>query len=281
MSLNVKGAWSVFKIAVGTQSCVATDGTLLRVPPRRLLLAGLIVGAAYLPTYARAADATVHGHTSSVIMMIGGTKNADDAAAQPRSAEPGAVATDAGRLSVVIQPGSSPFAAAARQASASAASRIEALAPMIDEAARAADVDSALLMAVIEVESGGNPRAVSPKGATGLMQLMPGTGARHGASDLFDPCQNVAAGARYLKDLMRQFGDLSLVLAAYNAGEGAVQKYGGEIPPYAETMSYVPKVMDRYRWYRDATPSASVATVQDVSSGVRGRFLRVGSGAGN
>ncbi|WP_408284920.1 lytic transglycosylase domain-containing protein [Paraburkholderia aspalathi] len=146
---------------------------------------------------------------------------------------------------------------------------------MIDEAARATDLDSALLMAVIDVESGGNPQAVSPKGATGLMQLMPNTGARHGASDLFDPRQNIAAGARYLKQLMRQFGDLQLVLAAYNAGEGAVQKYGGQIPPYAETMNYVPKVIARYMGYRDAISSTGTVSNRAIADSSRGRVLLV------
>jgi soluble lytic murein transglycosylase-like protein len=156
-----------------------------------------------------------------------------------------------------------------------------ALSPVINEAARAVDVDSALLMAVIDVESGGNPQAVSPRGATGLMQLMPGTGARHGASDLFDPRQNIAAGARYLKQLINQFGDLQLVLAAYNAGEGAVQKYGGQIPPYAETMSYVPKVIAQYKRYRNALSSTGPVPVQGEAESARGRFLRVRSGGDN
>ncbi|MGY6124061.1 lytic transglycosylase domain-containing protein [Paraburkholderia strydomiana] len=156
-----------------------------------------------------------------------------------------------------------------------------ALSPIIDQAARAVGLDSALLMAVIEVESGGNPQAVSPKGATGLMQLMPGTGARLGASDLFDVRQNVAAGARFLKDLMRQFGDLSLALAAYNAGEGAVQKYGGQIPPYAETMTYVPKVMARYHWYRNGYRNAASSTAtrfgEETPERANGRFFMVAS----
>ncbi|WP_244306184.1 lytic transglycosylase domain-containing protein [Paraburkholderia lacunae] len=147
--------------------------------------------------------------------------------------------------------------------------------PLINEAARAANVDSALLMAVIDVESGGDPQAVSPKGATGLMQLMPGTGARHGASDLFDPLQNVNAGARYLKQLMRQFGDLQAALAAYNAGEGAVQKHGGQIPPYRETVNYVPKVIDRYFRYRDAISSTATMQEKPLSGSVIGRLLQL------
>lgn len=118
----------------------------------------------------------------------------------------------------------------------------------IARAARASGVDPHLLHAVISVESGHNPRAVSPKGAAGLMQLMPDTARRYGVADRFDPDQNVMGGALYLRDLMLRFDNrLDLVLAAYNAGEGAVERHGRAIPPYAETRRYVPKVIERYR----------------------------------
>jgi soluble lytic murein transglycosylase-like protein len=219
-------------------------------------------------------------------MMVGGMASGDDAVTATPSVTLAKFATpsdDDARLSVVIQPGvplSSPSAAP----SASIASRVMALAPMVDEVARAANMDSALLMAVIDVESGGNPQAVSPKGATGLMQLMPETGARHGASNLFDMRQNITAGARYLHQLIRQFGDLQLALAAYNAGEGAVQKYGGQILPYAETMSYVPRVMGRYLHYRNAvTPTVEMMPSDPATDAVHGRFLlvRQSGGAGD
>jgi soluble lytic murein transglycosylase-like protein len=122
---------------------------------------------------------------------------------------------------------------------------------LVAKIAREHDLDQALLQAVIAVESGYNPRAVSRKGAVGLMQLMPHTAKRYGATDLYDPAENVRAGAGYLRDLLRKFNDdLSLTLAAYNAGEDAVVRYGNRIPPYRETRSYVPKVMDLYRRYR-------------------------------
>ncbi|WP_211611791.1 lytic transglycosylase domain-containing protein [Paraburkholderia haematera] len=244
----------------------------------RSLLVGLIAGAISLPTCTEAAEAAVarvHG-TSSVAMMVGGMTSADDTVSPTTptaSPQPDAADDDSKPLSVVIQPGYPQSSGPALGPSPSVASRVMALAPVINEAARATDMDGALLMAVIDVESGGNPQAVSPKGATGLMQLMPGTGARHGASNLFDPRQNIAAGARYLKQLMRQFGDLQLVLAAYNAGEGAVQKYGGQIPPYAETMNYVPKVIARYMRYRDAMSSTDIASGQAIADGSRGRLL--------
>ncbi len=249
----------------------------------RLLIVSLIAGTAYIPNFAEAADATVARARPNpgVVMVIGGMTDDDGSVPLPPLAAPTTRAlrsSAADRLSVLIQPGTAQ-SAAAESSSGSVTSRVMALSSMIAEAARAANLDSALLMAVIDVESGGNPQAVSPKGATGLMQLMPGTGARHGASDLFDPRQNIAAGARYLKQLMRQFGDLQLVLAAYNAGEGAVQKYGGQIPPYAETISYVPKVIARYKRYRDATSSTGIASSQEISDSVRGRFLLVRSGA--
>ena len=107
-------------------------------------------------------------------------------------------------------------------------------------------VDPRLVEAVIHVESRGNPNAVSPKGAGGLMQLMPGTADRFGVGDVFDPADNVRGGVRYLKWLIERFdGDLGKVLAAYNAGEGAVDRHLG-IPPYRETRHYVLSVLQRY-----------------------------------
>jgi soluble lytic murein transglycosylase-like protein len=118
-------------------------------------------------------------------------------------------------------------------------------------AAKATRVDAALIHAVIFVESQYNPAARSPAGAIGLMQLMPDTAKRYGVKDLLDPEQNIRAGAAYLRDLMALFGnDLRLVLAAYNAGEEAVAKYGNRIPPYRETAAYVPRVLSQYRKLR-------------------------------
>ncbi|WP_232440962.1 lytic transglycosylase domain-containing protein [Burkholderia ubonensis] len=129
--------------------------------------------------------------------------------------------------------------------------RVVALAPMIEPIARRYQVDQALLMAIIHVESHGNPNARSHRGAIGLMQVMPRTGAHYGARDLFDKRQNVTVGARLVRDLMnRHQGRLDLVLAAYNAGSGAVVKYGGRIPPYPETQQYVLKVAAYHAAYR-------------------------------
>lgn len=123
---------------------------------------------------------------------------------------------------------------------------------IIEKAAAAASVEPNLLRAVIVVESGFNSRAVSRRGAMGLMQLMPATATRFGVSNPYDPRENVHAGARYLKFLIDRFGqDVRLALAAYNAGEEAVERNGGQIPPFAETMAYVPRVMKIYRMLRE------------------------------
>jgi soluble lytic murein transglycosylase-like protein len=129
---------------------------------------------------------------------------------------------------------------------------------LIDQAARDHRVDAALLQAVVTVESGYDPRAVSSKGAVGLMQLMPDTASRYGIADLYDPVQNLEAGARHLKYLSERFNcDLALVLAAYNAGEGAVKRHGNNIPPFRETAAYVPKVMRLYERLRNSAVPAS------------------------
>jgi soluble lytic murein transglycosylase-like protein len=125
---------------------------------------------------------------------------------------------------------------------------------IIEKAATSASVEPNLLRAVIVVESGFNSRAVSKRGAVGLMQLMPATAARFGVSNAFDPRQNVHGGAHYLKFLIDRFGqDLKLALAAYNAGEDAVDRSGGRIPPFTETMAYVPRVLKIYRLLSEQT----------------------------
>jgi soluble lytic murein transglycosylase-like protein len=118
----------------------------------------------------------------------------------------------------------------------------------IMKAAERAGIDPVLVHAVIRVESGYNARAVSPRGAVGLMQVIPGTARRYGVDDLLQPSSNISAGTQYLSHLMRIFeGDVRLALAAYNAGENAVLRYGRRIPPYRETASYVPRVLSTYR----------------------------------
>ncbi|HEY1424473.1 MAG TPA: lytic transglycosylase domain-containing protein [Candidatus Acidoferrum sp.] len=117
---------------------------------------------------------------------------------------------------------------------------------LIESAARKYAVDADLVFSVIVAESNFNPRAISRRGARGLMQLLPSTAARLGVRDIFDPAQNIDAGTRYLRDLLALYrGDLVLTLAAYNAGPGAVQRYG-RVPPYNETISYVRAIRKTY-----------------------------------
>ena len=119
------------------------------------------------------------------------------------------------------------------------ASGAKSLAAMAEEAARRHGLDPDLVRAVVAVESGFRPDAVSPKGAQGLMQLMPRTARALGVKDSFDPADNLDGGTRYLRSLVTRYnGDVKRALAAYNAGEGAVARHGG-IPPYPETLAYV------------------------------------------
>ena len=113
-------------------------------------------------------------------------------------------------------------------------------------------VDPVLLYAQMHQESSFKRGAISRKGARGLMQLMPGTAARFGVTNIFDPKQNIEGGARYMRFLLDHFdGDVALALAGYNAGEGAVLKYGRRIPPYRETQDYVRRISQRYMQIRD------------------------------
>ena len=141
----------------------------------------------------------------------------------------------------------------------------KAVSPLLLEASKTHGIDYSLLKALIVTESGFNPNAVSPKGAVGLMQLIPPTAQRYGVTaakggtieeKLTDPKTNIKAGARYLADLMKKFpGRLELVLAAYNAGEGAVQRAGNKIPNYPETQNYVKTVMQLYTGLSPAVSS--------------------------
>jgi soluble lytic murein transglycosylase-like protein len=137
----------------------------------------------------------------------------------------------------------------------------------IRSAAKLSGVNAALLRAIIHAESGFNPRALSYKGAQGLMQLMPGTAFELGVGDAFDPAQNISGGARYLASLLHDFhGDVKLAAAAYNAGAGAVTKYGG-VPPYAETQVYVKRVAVLYQRYLDALAAHAAPTLATIKAG--------------
>jgi len=151
----------------------------------------------------------------------------------------------------LLQPGVLP------SASRLTASSIDGL---IEAFAAEHSIDSALIRAVIRAESNFNHRAVSRKGAQGLMQLMPATIWRLSVGDAFDPHENIGAGVRYLRQLLDQFqGDLTLALAAYNAGENAVLRYRG-VPPYQETREYVRKVLSQYRRTRGEPSRIRVAS---------------------
>ncbi len=140
---------------------------------------------------------------------------------------------------------------------------------LIVESGRRNAVDPLLLYAIMHQESTFKRSAISPKGARGLMQLMPGTAVRFGVTNIFDPRQNIEGGARYMRFLLDQFdGDVALALAGYNAGEGAVMKYGYNIPPYAETREYVRRITKRYSLIRDplAAQSANQATHEQLAA---------------
>lgn len=129
--------------------------------------------------------------------------------------------------------------------------RRSAFDPLVQRIAHMHGVHPALLKAVIEVESGFNAQARSPKGAIGLMQVMPATAARYGDYDLYSPEQNIDVGTRYLHDLLAMFnGNVRLAVAAYNAGENAVIRNGRQVPAYPETQRYVPMVLERYNRFQ-------------------------------
>lgn len=122
--------------------------------------------------------------------------------------------------------------------------------PLIIEASAKYQLDSALIHAMITVESNYQQHAISSAGAKGLMQLMPGTAKRFSVTNIFDPQQNIFAGALYLKILLEEFKVIEIALAAYNAGEGTVRRYKRQIPPYPETQEYVSKVLTFYEYYQ-------------------------------
>src|SRR6185503_6528028 len=131
----------------------------------------------------------------------------------------------------------------------------------IVESGKRNSVDPLLLYSIMHQESTFKPRAISYKGARGLMQLMPPTASRFGVTNIWDPKQNIEGGARYMRFLLDLFsGDVHLALAGYNAGEGAVRKYGNKVPPYSETREYVRRIGNRYSMIRDPNAIAQAGT---------------------
>jgi len=139
--------------------------------------------------------------------------------------------------------------------------------PLIRQHASQQGIRPDLVRAVIQVESAFNPRAVSPKGAMGLMQLMPATAKQFGVIDPFNPAENIRAGVSYLRQLMDRYDhDEQLALAAYNAGPGAVDKYGSQVPPYKETQAYVLKINGIQGSVRNG-PGARIYRVTEIVDG--------------
>ena len=139
----------------------------------------------------------------------------------------------------------------------------------IVESGKRNSVDPLLLYSIMHQESRFKSRAMSYKGARGLMQLMPGTAVRFGVTNVWDPKQNIEGGARYMRFLLDLFGgDVELALAGYNAGEGAVMKYGNQVPPYSETREYVRRIGRRYSLIRDpeAAANASQLTAEELAA---------------
>lgn len=172
--------------------------------------------------------------------------------------------TDANRaIPFVGLPGTLRGLAAQTTRSAPRATAMRTVTSLVTRAAADFQMDPALLLAVIHAESGFDPDALSPRGAVGLMQLMPATAGRYGAGDPHDPAFNVRAGAEHLRYLLNRYGDLPLALAAYNAGEGAVERHRMRVPPYAETRRYVPRVMALYRGYQLHLPQDAPVSLSD------------------
>lgn len=167
-------------------------------------------------------------------------------------------------LSKTAAPAPTPVKVPALHAGRHVSSGNEMIDATVSEAAARHGLDPCLILSVMRAESGFNKMAVSVKGASGLMQLMPATAARFGVKNIFDQRENILAGARYLRWLLDRFGgDVRLALAGYNAGEGAVEFYGYRIPPYLETQNYVRIIYGRYSRIHgiDAPPPASVQAV--------------------
>jgi soluble lytic murein transglycosylase-like protein len=233
----------MFAVADSTDRLAGLWRACRRVMSRRNMLLALAVAAPFTAS-AQIYTGTAGADGGGVVLSNFQTEQTPTLlVAAPRADSPSAAPQAGSRAVVQVQPIAAPAE----------------LLSVIADVARRVDIDPELLKAVITVESRYDPRALSPKGAIGLMQLLPSTAKRFGARDPYLPHQNILAGASYLKWLMAMFaGDLELVLAAYNAGENAVLKAGRKIPPYPETQAYVPRVLAHLRCAQDAACKAAV-----------------------
>ncbi|HEX5619669.1 MAG TPA: lytic transglycosylase domain-containing protein [Solirubrobacteraceae bacterium] len=190
-------------------------------------------------------------------MMIGGATPAAPSPASTAFASQLATAT----TGATTAPTATAATATATPMAATGASELPADVPYgaeITAAAKKYGLDPALLAGLVKQESGFNPNAGSPAGARGLTQLMPSTAAGLGVTNVLDPAQSLEGGAKYLRQQLDAFGgDVTRALAAYNAGPGAVKRYGG-VPPYAETQNYVRAVQANAAAYRAASPTPSI-----------------------
>jgi soluble lytic murein transglycosylase-like protein len=229
---------------VSTEALTATTG----VPPDELAIAQRVRQLQTLIAQAR--QGSISGVTSTV------------SASGPSQAPAGDFATAlqaASSADVAFPTGAAP-ATAPGEGTAGTSADTSAYDPLIEQAAARYGVDPAVLHGLIQQESGFDPNAQSSAGAAGLTQLMPGTASSLGVSNPLNPAESIEGGARYLSEMMAKFGgNTEDALAAYNAGPGAVQQYGG-VPPYAETQSYVSKVLGYAETYRQTQPSASAAS---------------------
>jgi soluble lytic murein transglycosylase-like protein len=228
----------------------------------RTLLASLVLLAA--PVFARAAD--IYGYVDAQGVAHFAAERLDERyqlffkGGQQFDTADGIAPLGIARAPADARGGTVPPAAQTLLALFEASPNYKAAKAALHDAARTHSIDYELLQALVATESGFDAQAVSPKGALGLMQLMPGTAERYGVrgdrrttqqNKLFDPRINIAAGSRYLGDLIDLFeGQLELALAAYNAGEGAVQRAGNKIPNYRETQNYVKTVLQLYAYLK-------------------------------
>ena len=243
---------------------------LQRMSYRPVFLLSQISGCRVLATFLLA----LAGHSVADAAPIGGIYLVDDGGdsivLSDRAPGPG------GRLLVAVSEAAQRPATALHSARATARARYQSRGPqaphrsvvrIVERVALAQQIDADLLHAVIATESGYAAGAVSPRGAQGLMQLMPATANQYGVTDPFDAAQNISAGAQHLKTLLNQFQqNKTLALAAYNAGAAAVIRHHWQVPPFAETRAYVPRVLARYAMLQldaqlDVQPTVQASTL--------------------